>query len=127
MPRGAGHLVHPARGAFGPQRAKLPPRTLGPGPCRTLSRVQPRPGASRMSSPFSVPYSALSQQAAEVKQELMNAFEAVLDRGRYILGPEVAAFEQEFAAYCHSPHALGVSSGTCALHLALRALGVREG
>jgi dTDP-4-amino-4,6-dideoxygalactose transaminase len=80
-----------------------------------------------MSSPYSVPYSALAHQVAEVKEELLSAVEAVLDRGRYILGPEVTAFEQEFAAYCHAPFALGVSSGTCALHLVLRALGVREG
>lgn len=80
-----------------------------------------------MSSPFTVPYSALPLQVAEIKQELMSAFENVLDKGRYILGPEVSAFEQEFAAYCQAPLSLGVSTGTCALHLALKALGVREG
>ncbi|HEX9898210.1 MAG TPA: DegT/DnrJ/EryC1/StrS family aminotransferase, partial [Candidatus Methylomirabilis sp.] len=42
-------------------------------------------------------------------------------------GPEVAAFEAEFAAWVGAPHACGVSSGTTALHLALVAVGVRPG
>ena len=76
---------------------------------------------------YSVPYTALNQLASEVKKELMNAFEAVLDSGQYILGSEVSAFECEFADYCQSSYAVGVASGTCALHLVLRALGLREG
>src|SRR5262249_36214964 len=71
-------------------------------------------------------YSALAYQAAEVKQELMAAVEAVLHSGRYILGPEVAAFEREFASYCQAASALGVGNGTCALHLVLRTLGLKE-
>ena len=51
----------------------------------------------------------------------------VLDRGRFILGEEVAAFEAEFAVCCGASYAVGVASGTDALHLALRALGVRPG
>jgi dTDP-4-amino-4,6-dideoxygalactose transaminase len=47
--------------------------------------------------------------------------------GRYILGPEVAAFEQEFAAYCGAEHCIGVANGTDAITIALRALGVRPG
>jgi dTDP-4-amino-4,6-dideoxygalactose transaminase len=78
-------------------------------------------------TPYTVPYSNLPYQVAEVKQELLAAAEALLDGGRYILGPEVSAFEREFAAYCQSPHALGVANGTDALHLALRGLGVRGG
>jgi dTDP-4-amino-4,6-dideoxygalactose transaminase len=76
---------------------------------------------------YAVPYSALNSQAAEVKRELLNALEGVLDSGRYILGPEVESFEQEFAAYCQAPLALGVASGTCALHLVQRALGLKDG
>jgi dTDP-4-amino-4,6-dideoxygalactose transaminase len=52
------------------------------------------------------------------------AIARVLAAGRYILGPEVAAFEQEFAAYVGVRHAIGVASGTDALVLSLRALGV---
>lgn len=78
-------------------------------------------------STYAVPYSALHYQAAEVKQELLGAVEAVLDSGRYVLGPEVAAFESEFAAYCQSPRGLGVANGTCALRLVLGSLGLKEG
>jgi dTDP-4-amino-4,6-dideoxygalactose transaminase len=77
--------------------------------------------------PYTVRYSALPYQVAEVKRELLSAVEAVLDGGRYILGPEVTAFEQEFAAYCQAPRALGVGNGTSALYLALRALGLKPG
>jgi dTDP-4-amino-4,6-dideoxygalactose transaminase len=76
---------------------------------------------------YDVPYSALAEQAAEMKTELVEAFVGVLDSGRYVLGPELAAFEGEFAGYCGARLALGVGSGTCALHLALRALGLRPG
>ena len=62
-----------------------------------------------------------------VRRELIGAFEAVLDSGRYVLGDQVAAFEREWAAYCRVEHAVGVSSGTDALALALRALGVGPG
>lgn len=74
-----------------------------------------------------VAYTALSHEAALLKTELLKAFENVLDSGRYILGPEVAAFEREFAAYCEVPLAAGISNGTSALHLVLRGLGLRDG
>jgi len=51
----------------------------------------------------------------------------VLDAGRYILGPEVAAFESELAAYQELPHVVGVANGTDALVLVLRALGIGPG
>jgi dTDP-4-amino-4,6-dideoxygalactose transaminase len=51
----------------------------------------------------------------------------VLESGRYILGREVASFEKEFADYLGIPHAIGVASGTDALHLALRACGAGPG
>ncbi len=76
---------------------------------------------------FTVPYSALAAEASLVKTELMRAVENVLDSGRYILGPEVAAFEREFAEYCQTKFAAGVANGTCALHLVLRGLGLGEG
>jgi dTDP-4-amino-4,6-dideoxygalactose transaminase len=52
---------------------------------------------------------------------------AVLDAGRYILGPEVEAFEEEFAAYVGVSHGIGVANGTDAITIALRAMGVGEG
>ena len=51
----------------------------------------------------------------------------VVDGSRFILGPEVGAFEQEFAAYVGAPHAIGVANGTDAITLALRAMGVGPG
>jgi dTDP-4-amino-4,6-dideoxygalactose transaminase len=51
----------------------------------------------------------------------------VLDSTQFILGEEVAAFEQEFAAYCGTTDAVGVNSGTSALHLALLAAGIGPG
>jgi dTDP-4-amino-4,6-dideoxygalactose transaminase len=76
---------------------------------------------------FAVPYSALGRQAATIKSEVMAAVESVLDSGRFILGPQVAAFEKEFAEYCQVRFARGVANGTCALHLMLRNLGLGPG
>ena len=76
---------------------------------------------------YTVPYSALAAEASQVKTELMRAVENVLDSGRYILGPEVAAFEREFAEYCQTKFAAGISNGTSALYLVLRGLGLKDG
>jgi len=56
-----------------------------------------------------------------------SAIQRVLESGQYILGEEVESFEQEFADYIGVSHAVGVGSGTEALHIALRALDVRRG
>ena len=61
------------------------------------------------------------------QREMDDAIRRVLDRGQYILGAEVQAFEQEFAAYLGVSHAVGVGSGTEALHLALVACGIGPG
>ncbi len=61
------------------------------------------------------------------REEIDAAITAVLEGGWYILGEETRAFEREFAAYCDAHEAVGVASGTDALHLALRACGVGPG
>jgi dTDP-4-amino-4,6-dideoxygalactose transaminase len=66
-------------------------------------------------------------QYAARKAEIDAAIARVLASGRYILGEEVIAFEREFAAYCGAAHGVGVNSGTDALIIALRALGIGEG
>jgi dTDP-4-amino-4,6-dideoxygalactose transaminase len=64
---------------------------------------------------------------APLREALHAKAAEVLDAGRYILGPEVTAFESELAAYLATPHAIGVANGTDALVLALRAMGVGPG
>jgi dTDP-4-amino-4,6-dideoxygalactose transaminase len=63
----------------------------------------------------------------ELKQDIDQAIQRVLDSGWYILGPEVEAFEQEYAAWCQTREAVSVANGLDALHLALRAMGVGPG
>ena len=68
----------------------------------------------------------LAQYQAQ-KDEILACVERVLGRGVYILGPEVKAFEKDFADFCGVAHGVGVNSGTDALILALRALGISTG
>jgi len=74
-----------------------------------------------------IPQIDLAAQHAAIRDEIQAAVARVIDSGHYILGPEVAAFETEFAAWTATQHAVGVSSGTAALHLALRAAGIGAG
>lgn len=74
-----------------------------------------------------VPFVALVLQQRAIKAELLAAVDRVLEHGQYILGPEVGEFERRFAALCRTPFAVGMSDGTHALLLALRALGIGPG
>jgi dTDP-4-amino-4,6-dideoxygalactose transaminase len=69
----------------------------------------------------------LGAMADEVWPEIEGAVKAAVSGAQFIGGPVVEAFENEWAAYCGVPHAIGVANGTDALHLALRALGVQPG
>jgi dTDP-4-amino-4,6-dideoxygalactose transaminase len=69
----------------------------------------------------------LGAMADEVWPEIEGAVKAAVTGAQFIGGPAVEAFENEWAAYCGVPHAIGVANGTDALHLALRALGVQPG
>jgi len=69
----------------------------------------------------------LVAEHAPYRGELIAAFERVLDSGRFVLGPEVEAFEREIAAWIGVPHAIGVSNGSDALLLALQAVDVGLG
>ncbi len=64
---------------------------------------------------------------APLRRRLREAIDDVLEGGRYILGPEVAAFERELAAYLGAGNAVGVANGTEAITIGLRALGVGPG
>jgi dTDP-4-amino-4,6-dideoxygalactose transaminase len=74
-----------------------------------------------------IPFFDLTKQYESIQSEIDDATQRVLKSGWFILGKEVAAFEKEFAEYLGVAHALGVGSGTEALHLALLALGIGSG
>lgn len=74
-----------------------------------------------------VPYVNLPLQHRPLKAALLDAVGRVLDHGQFILGPEVEQFEARFAALCGVRFAIGVNSGTDALILALKALGIGPG
>lgn len=74
-----------------------------------------------------IPLVDLAAQLASIRGEVDEAIAGALDGGQYVLGEEVGRFEEEFAAYCGAPGAVGVASGTDAIHLACRALGIGPG
>jgi dTDP-4-amino-4,6-dideoxygalactose transaminase len=76
---------------------------------------------------FSIPQSNPKANYLAHQKAIEVAISRVLESGWYILGREVASFEKEFADYLGIPHAIGVASGTDALHLALRACGAGPG
>jgi len=74
-----------------------------------------------------VPYLDLKAQYRSIKPEIDAAIARVLDSCQFVLGSEVAGFEQDFAAYCGTSECIALNSGTSALHLALLAAGVGPG
>jgi dTDP-4-amino-4,6-dideoxygalactose transaminase len=74
-----------------------------------------------------IPFVDLKAQYRSIKQEIDAAVLGVLESCHFTLGSEVAAFEQEFAAYSGAVHGMGVNTGTSALHMALLACGVGRG
>jgi dTDP-4-amino-4,6-dideoxygalactose transaminase len=74
-----------------------------------------------------VPLVDLVIQYRNIREEILPAIEKVMSRGAFILGEELGLFEEEFARYCGASHCVGVGSGTDALFLALRALGIGAG
>jgi dTDP-4-amino-4,6-dideoxygalactose transaminase len=80
-----------------------------------------------MSSKNGIPLVNLDRQYETLRAEIGPAIDAVLESKAFILGPYVQAFEKEFAAYTGARHAIGCSSGTSAISLALEAMGVGAG
>lgn len=74
-----------------------------------------------------IPLVDLRAQYESIKNEIHIAITRVLETSQFVLGKEVEAFEDDFAKYCGVRHAVGVSSGTSALHLALLGLGIGPG
>jgi dTDP-4-amino-4,6-dideoxygalactose transaminase len=74
-----------------------------------------------------VPFLDLTRQYKRIEEEILSATKKVYEKGRFILGEEVSVFEEEFSHYCGVRYGVGVDSGTDALQLALKAVGVGEG
>src|SRR4030043_20534 len=74
-----------------------------------------------------VPFFDLTRQYKEIEGEILSATKRVYEKGRFILGGEVSAFEKEFSHYCGVRYGVGVGSGTDALYLALKAADIGEG
>lgn len=77
--------------------------------------------------PTGIPVIDLARRAAAMEPALSDAVTRVVRSGRYLFGPELVAFEEEFAAFCGRAHCVGVASGTDALRLSLVAMGIRPG
>ncbi|MFQ5977118.1 MAG: DegT/DnrJ/EryC1/StrS family aminotransferase [Candidatus Heimdallarchaeota archaeon] len=80
-----------------------------------------------MNETMTVPFISVKPNWKTLKNEILKALGEVVEKGDFILGEFVEDFEKRFAAYCGTRYALGVSSGTTALHLALLALGIGPG
>src|SRR6059036_3272107 len=76
---------------------------------------------------MAIPLFDLKLQYASIRDEALRVTEEVYASQYFILGKRVDDFERDFAAYCHSKHAIGLSSGTDALLIALMALGIGPG
>lgn len=74
-----------------------------------------------------IPLVDLQAQYASIKDEIDTAIRRVVESAQFIMGADVAQFEQEYAAWCDAPECVGVGSGTAALELTLRALGIGQG
>lgn len=74
-----------------------------------------------------IPFLDLKAPHIDLRSQLQDAFERVLDSGWYIQGNELKQFEVEFANYCEAKHCIGVGNGLDALHLILRAYGIGDG
>lgn len=74
-----------------------------------------------------IPFLDLGAATRELEAEIHAAVRQVVDSGRYVGGPEVAAFEAAWATYCGAAHCVGLGNGLDALHLALKAVGVGPG
>jgi len=74
-----------------------------------------------------VPFLDLKAQHAALEPELTEAFRAIVRSAAFVGGPEVEAFEREFAAFCHADGAVAVGSGTDALRFAYMAMGIKPG
>ena len=76
---------------------------------------------------MNVPFVDLKAQYAQIRDQINPAIQEVMDNTSFVGGPQLKAFEEQFATFCEVKHAIGVSSGTAALHVALVATGTGPG
>ena len=69
----------------------------------------------------------MERQWDEIGEEVLEAAKNVFPTGKYTMGPYLKKFEEDFAKFCDSKYAIGISSGTAALHIALEAMGIGPG
>ncbi|AEA46579.1 DegT/DnrJ/EryC1/StrS family aminotransferase [Archaeoglobus veneficus] len=74
-----------------------------------------------------IPFVDLKREYQEIKEEIDQAIQRVLERGWFILGEELEAFEKEFSSYIGAKYGIGVNSGSDALYLGVKALGIGKG
>ena len=96
-------------------------------PEHNVTTSEPTSAGSGRPAPVPVPLLDFAREYAQIGPEIMSAVEAVFCSQRFVLGPEVAAFEQAAAGYCGVAEAVGCASGTDALWLAMAAAGVQAG
>jgi dTDP-3-amino-3,4,6-trideoxy-alpha-D-glucose transaminase len=90
--------------------------------------AEPRPSLPAAATTGNqVPFIRLDAADPELFAELLAVVERVAGDAAFTLGPELEGFEQRFASYCDARHGIGVSSGTAALELVLRGLGIGPG
>ena len=76
---------------------------------------------------ITIPFNDFTRSYRELKKELLTASTRVLESGNYILGAEVAAFEESYSLFNETKHCIGVANGLDALHIALQCVGVEKG
>ena len=74
-----------------------------------------------------IPLLDLTRKYRLIEADLRRAWDTIAGSMKLLNGANLSAFEKEFAAFCHVKHAIGVASGTDAIHLSLRALGIGNG
>src|SRR3954453_3809630 len=122
------HVGAAAAGAAATSAAAIAAATMRWGFfIRARTRTRARTCGFYRAVVVSVPLFDTKTPLEPLREEIDAAIRGVVERGTFILGPQVRAFEEEFAAYLGVRHAGGVANGTDALVLALRALGVGPG
>jgi dTDP-3-amino-2,3,6-trideoxy-4-keto-D-glucose/dTDP-3-amino-3,4,6-trideoxy-alpha-D-glucose/dTDP-2,6-dideoxy-D-kanosamine transaminase len=94
---------------------------------RPLSAIDVAGLAEEPAPATPIPMNDLARQHGLLGAEIESALRCVTAGARYVLGPQVTAFEEEFSRYCGLDHCIGVGNGSDALEIALRALGCRAG